>query len=139
MKKGFLRSFKKFTGKHQCLFFNKVAGLRLKLLRKKLSLVPTNNSETLGGTSDFPHSCHLMWLGWHLVEQVDSLEPDSDSTTNTYLLDHLTSKVALMELLVKEGTGLILQLFSGSLQHYFCYYLLWTKWKGCKIKVQKFL
>ena len=39
MKKGTLRKFTKFRGKHQCqgLFFNKVAGLRLAtLLKKKL-------------------------------------------------------------------------------------------------------
>ena len=37
MKKGVLRNFTKFTGKHQCqsLFFNKVAGLRPATLLKK--------------------------------------------------------------------------------------------------------
>ena len=37
MKKGVLRNFIKFTGKHLCqsLFFNKVAGLRLSTLLKK--------------------------------------------------------------------------------------------------------
>ena len=38
-KKGVLKNFTKFTGKHLCqnLFFNKVAGLRLAtLLRKRL-------------------------------------------------------------------------------------------------------
>ena len=36
-KKGFLRNFAKFTGKHLCqsLFFNKVAGLRPATLLKK--------------------------------------------------------------------------------------------------------
>ena len=37
MKKGFLRNFTKFTGKHLCqsIFFNKVAGLRAATLLKK--------------------------------------------------------------------------------------------------------
>ena len=37
-KKGVLRNFAKFTGKHLCqsLFFNKVAGMRLLLHAKKL-------------------------------------------------------------------------------------------------------
>ena len=37
IKKGILKNFAKFTGKHQCqnLFFNKVAGLRLATLLKK--------------------------------------------------------------------------------------------------------
>ena len=36
-KKGVLRNFAKFTGKHQCqsLFFNKVAGLRPEVLLKR--------------------------------------------------------------------------------------------------------
>ena len=40
MKKGVLRNFRKFTGKHLCqsLFFNKVAGLRLATLLKKETL-----------------------------------------------------------------------------------------------------
>ena len=42
-KKGVLRNFAKFTGKHLCLFLNKVAGLRLRpepvpatLLKKRI-------------------------------------------------------------------------------------------------------
>ena len=35
MKKDFLRNFAKFTGKHQSLFFNKVAVLRPAILLKK--------------------------------------------------------------------------------------------------------
>ena len=36
-KKGVLRNFKKFTGKHLCqrLFFNKVAGLALNFIKKE--------------------------------------------------------------------------------------------------------
>ena len=41
VKKGFLRNFTKFTGKHQCqsLFFNKVAGRPATLLKKRLAQV----------------------------------------------------------------------------------------------------
>ena len=38
VKKGVLRNFAKFAGKHLCLFFNKVAGLRRLGVKKKFSI-----------------------------------------------------------------------------------------------------
>ena len=59
-KKGVLRNFSKFTGKHLCLslFFNKLAGLRLK---KRLwhTCFPVNFEKFLR-TSFFTE--HLLWL-----------------------------------------------------------------------------
>ena len=47
MKKGVLRNFAKFTGKHLCqsLFFNKVAGLRPATLLKKFFLTQAFSCE----------------------------------------------------------------------------------------------
>ena len=63
-KKGFLRNFAKFTGKHLChsLFFNKVAGLRpATLLKKRLwhRCFPVNFAKLLR-TTFFRE--HLWWL-----------------------------------------------------------------------------
>ena len=64
LKKGVLRNFAKFTGKHLCqsLFFNKVAGLRpATLLKKRLwhKCFPVNFSRFLR-TSFLTE--HLRWL-----------------------------------------------------------------------------
>ena len=70
-RKGFLRNFAKFTGKHLCqsLFFTKVAGLRLRpatLVNKRLwhRYFPVNFGKFLR-TSFFTE--HLRWLLFFLI------------------------------------------------------------------------
>ena len=62
-KRGVLRNFAKFTGKHLCqgLFFKKVAGLRLFLLKKSLwyKCFPANFAKLL--RTPF-YIEHLWWL-----------------------------------------------------------------------------
>ena len=75
-KKGVLRNFAKFTGKHLCqsLFFNKVAGLRsATLLKKRLwhRCFPVNFAKFLG-TPFFTE--HLRWLLLRFSEmQIDRI------------------------------------------------------------------
>ena len=78
-KKGILRNFEKFAGKHLCqgLFFNKVAGLRPATLLKKTHChrcLPVNFAKFLR-TSFFTE--HLWWL--LLIIQISALE-------DTYLI-----------------------------------------------------
>ena len=77
VKKGVLRNFAEFTGKHLCqsLFLNKVPGLRpATLLKKKLQHIFCEFCEILKNTFFFTE--HLQWLllkGRYLQNQLKNL------------------------------------------------------------------
>ena len=70
MKKGVLRNLTKFTGKqlYQCLFFNKVAGLRPATLLKE-SLAQVFSCEFCEISKDTFFIEHLWWLDLYNLTQ----------------------------------------------------------------------
>ena len=76
VKKGVLRNFAKFTGKHLCLrlFFNKVAGLRPATLKKSLwhRCFPVNFAKFLGTPFIIEH---LWWLLLYVEKSEVYLKP----------------------------------------------------------------